>query len=119
MLTRGVIGGARANLGTGRTRGGPKKWHTSNVEVRCVKIGAGSECRSQEEVLFSKGGKRWPTRVMSKSKVLTMVLNELIVADTRTEEVLEKSLLKLKTQMAHNTSHTGQSSTYSFDRVVE
>lgn len=46
-----------------------------------------------------------------------MVLSELIVADTRTEEVLEKSLLKI--QKAHNTSHTGQSSTYSFDRVVE
>ena len=53
----------------------------------------------------------------SKSKVLRLVSNELIVADTRTEEVLETSLLKI--QRAHNTSHTGQSSTYSFDGIVD
>lgn len=41
MLTRGVIGGARVKLGTGRTRGGQQIWNKSDVEVGCVKVGAG------------------------------------------------------------------------------
>lgn len=54
---------------------------------------------------------------MSKSRMLTSVSSELIVTDTRTKEMLEKSLLNLKIQKAHNTSHTGWSSTFSFDRI--
>lgn len=56
-------------------------------------------------------------KVLSKSKVLRLVSNELIVADTRTDEVLDKSLLRI--QKAHNTSHTGQSSTYTFGDIVD
>lgn len=71
------------------------------VEVGCVKVGAGLKCRRNDDGLLLKGG------VMSKSKVLTLVSSELLVAYTRTEDVLENSLLKI--QKAHNTSHTSQS----------
>lgn len=60
---------------------------------------------------------RWPIRVMSKLKVLRLVLSELIVADTRTQDVLESSFSKI--QKAQNTSHSCQASMYSFGRHVE
>ena len=56
------------------------------VEVGCVKVGAGLKCRRNDDGLLLKGG------VMSKSKVLTLVSSELLVAYTREQETCSRTL---------------------------
>lgn len=52
IRTRGVIiGGARVNLGTGRTCGGQDK---SDVRVGRVKVGAGSKREEGGSLIFRK-----------------------------------------------------------------